>query len=62
MGIVTLKTAVTTSCGDKTANPKLPIRGRRPFLARHFIVIIRGDALDGVVGVGGVIENVSHAL
>jgi hypothetical protein len=28
----------------------------------YFVIIIRGDTLDGVVGVGGVIENVSQAL
>jgi hypothetical protein len=30
--------------------------------ACYFIIIIRGDALDGVVGAAGEIENVSHAL
>ena len=35
---------------------------QKTLLACHFIVIIRGDTLDGVVGAGGEIENVSHAL
>jgi hypothetical protein len=38
-----------------------PLKMRRASSRRHFI-IIRGDALAGVVGAGGDMENVSHAL
>jgi Transposase DDE domain group 1 len=62
-----------TSCTRATANqlrlflhagayPLSHSERQKTFLACHFIVIIRGDTLDGVVGAAGEIENVSHAL